>query len=289
MAGNQVYDIVTEKILALLDKGVVPWRKPWRGGNAGLPMNLISKKAYRGVNVFLLAWQGYPSRYWLTFNQAKAKGGTVRKGEKGSVVVFWKWLKSEKDENGKVVKGGFPMLRYYTVFNVAQCDGIEDPDAKPAEPVKEFIPIDAARAIVENMPNRPPIEHNEQRAYYDPKADKVNLPKPETFTPAEEYYAAAFHELGHATGHESRLGRCGKERSLDSYAKEELVAEMTAAYLCAEASIDAQIIDNAAAYIDTWRKRISEDPKLVVVAAQQGQKAADFILNRMPEEKAEEE
>jgi antirestriction protein ArdC len=288
MAGTKVYEIVTEKILALLDKGMVPWRKPWKGGAEGVPANLVSKKPYRGINTLLLGFQGYASRYWLTFNQAKAKGGNVKKGEKGSMVVFWKITADEKDAAGEVTRKGFPILRYYTVFNVSQCEGIADPDAAKEQAPAEFTPIESARRIVAGMPHAPEIRHDQQQAYYNVTKDFINLPKPETFTPAEEYYAAAFHDMTHATGHDTRLARCLQDRGLDAYAREELVAEMGAAFLCAEAGIDAAMIENAAAYIQSWRKRISEDPKLVVVAAQQAQKAADYILGRTKEEKAEE-
>jgi len=279
-----VAEIVTEKILAMLDKGTIPWRKPWSGGGCRMPCNLIAGKAYRGINMLLLSMLDKPSRHWLTFNQAKAKGGTVRKGEKGAMVVFFKMVEGNKADAAGNAKR-FPMMRYYTVFNLSQCDGIEDPDAKAIE-VRDFTPIEAARRIMEGMPTCPPIVHEEQKAVYRTLTDTINLPRPETFTKGEEYYCAAFHEQGHATGHKSRL-----DRNLlgdgEDYAREELIAEMTAAFLCGEAGIDAATIENSAAYIDTWRKRISADPKLVTAAAQAGQKAADYIMGKLAKVEAE--
>lgn len=280
-----VHEIITEKILALLDKGTVPWRKPWATGGFGLPMNYVSRKEYRGINVLMLSMQGYASRYWLTFKQAQTAGGTVKKGEKGSMCIFWKMLEGkEKGENGKGKQ--IPLMRYYTVFNLSQCEGIADPDAATAEPVKTFQPIDAAKAIVDGMPNRPPITHNEPKAYYSPSEDRVNMPKPESFGQPEEYYSTVYRELVHSTLHKSRLDRTDKQDGHD-YAREELVGEMGAAMLCGEAGIDGKTLENSAAYIQTWRKRISDDPKLVIVAAQQGQKAADYITGRL-QPKAEE-
>lgn len=266
---NKVYEIVTEKILEQLEKGTVPWHKPWAGG--GLPMNLKSKKAYRGINVFILAMQARASRYWVTFNQAKGMKGKVKKGEKSTTVVFWKRLKVEDKETGesKII----PMLRYFRVFNLDQCEGIADPDEHED---REHTPIEAAQQIVDNMPNAPEITHEEQRAFYSRQSDKVNMPNPETFIGDEEYYSTLFHELTHSTGHENRLDRNnGKGR--ECYAQEELVAEMGAAFLSGVAGIESKTLDNSVAYIETWCKRIKDDPRLVVMAGAQAQKASDHI------------
>ena len=282
-----VYEMVTDRILEALENGTVPWRKPWRGGTAaGSPVNLKSKKAYRGINVFVLHLQGFSSRYWATFKQAKDLGGKVRKGSKGTPVVFWKWIdkKGKDDDGNEIVLDRYPILRYYTVFNLDQIDGIDDPDAKAADdtPAK-FNPIEAAEKIVDEMPNRPEITHNEPRAYYRPSTDTVNMPKPELFDVPAEYYSTIFHELTHSTGHESRLNRDGITKLAafgdDNYSQEELVAEMGAAFLCGHAGIENETIDNSAAYIDGWRKKLSTDKKLVVYAAAQAQKAADYILD----------
>lgn len=279
---NKVYDIITERIIAILQKGTVPWHKPWvAGGAMALPKNLQSGKPYRGVNIFLLHSMEFSSPYWLTFNQALERGGNVRKGEKSTPVVFWKWL--EPDE-ASPDKKKVPMLRYYSVFNVEQCDGIEYP--KPEAKTFEFTPVESAEKIVESMPQRPEITYGGSSAAYSPTLDIVRMPNREQFEKPEEFYDTLFHELTHATGHESRLNRSGvadknehNRFGTDPYAKEELVAEMGAAFLCANAGIVERTLDNSAAYISNWLERLKNDTKLVVHAAAQAQKAADFILN----------
>ncbi len=278
-----IYAEVTSKIVAMLETGVVPWRSPILGRNtAGHPRNVESQKPYRGVNVFLLAFmayaKGYGSSYWLTFNQAKAKGGSVKKGEKSSMVVFWKQYETKDKETGDEKK--IPVLRYYNVFNVEQCDGIPAPDVTPYEP-SVFTPIEEAEHLAEGYAKGPAIEHGGQQACYLPLADSVRLPEPTRFASTEEYYATLFHELAHSTGHSSRL-----DRGLDSnpqpfgspdYGKEELVAEMAAAFLCGHVGIQPTVIENQAAYIGGWLKQLKLDKKLIIAAAGAGQKAADWI------------
>jgi antirestriction protein ArdC len=228
----------------------------------------------------VLALSGYSSRYWLTFNQAKKKGGSVRKGEKGTPVVFWKWLEKEAEdpETGEKTTDRIPLLRYYTVFNLEQTHGVEDSELaeKP-----EISPIDAAQAIISNMPRRPSMVPG--RPAYNAKADIVSLPTFERFDRAEDFYSTAFHELAHSTGHGSRLGRKEEVEATffgdPDYSKEELVAEMTAAYLSNEAGITTQTLENSAAYIKGWLEVFSGDRKMLVCAAAAAQKAADFILN----------
>jgi len=171
--GKDVYSIVTEKILDLLDKGEIPWKKPWRGGSAGIPKNAINKKAYRGINTFLLTVtansKGYDSPYWLTYKQAQSLGGNVKSGEKSSIVVFWKCLEIEKiDETGEKHKDKIPLLRYYNVFNADQCENINlaNPE-KPKEKPLNFNPIDSCESIIGNFKDCPPIYHDGGgQAYY---------------------------------------------------------------------------------------------------------------------------
>jgi len=277
-----VYEIITNKICDMLDKGTVPWRKPWTGSNGDLPRSLESGKTYRGINLFLLACADFESSYWLTFNQAKAKGGMVRKGEKGTPIVFFNWSEKERtNAEGETVKVKTPFLRYYTVFNLDQIDGIEAPDTEQKE--FTFNPIKEAEKIVHNMPNRPQITHNMQKAFYRPSIDLVNMPKATSFAETAEYYSTLFHELTHSTGHESRLDRQGIAEIAafgdDVYSREELVAEFGAAFLCGHSGIDPATIENSAAYIKGWSKKLRNEPRLLVTAAAQGQKAADYILN----------
>ncbi len=283
---NTIYEMITERVITLLKQGTIPWRKPWSGGSSSdMPINLKSKREYRGINVFLLACMGYSSRYWLSYKQAKEKGGQVRKGEKGTPVIFWKRYETKDRKTGEDVV--LPVLRYYTVFNLDQVDGLEAPDAP--EPVShDFRSIEEAERIIRDMPKRPEIQHAEPRAFYRPSTDTVNLPRPELFPEPEEYYSTAFHELTHATGHESRLNRRPSSEIRHfgdkEYSQEELVAEMGSAFLCAQARIEQITLENSAAYIGNWLQVLKADVKMVVIAAAQAQKAADYILDRKFEE-----
>lgn len=271
------YEIVTESIVKQLESGVAPWRKPWR---VGMPANLVSKKEYRGINVFLLAFQGYGSRYWLTYRQTQVLSGNVKKGERGTKVVFWKIdeYRKENAETGEAKDRKSILLRYYTVFNLDQCEGIKCPEAVPT-----IHSIDQCESIVKGMPN-PPRLAQEAQACYRPSIDTVGMPARSAFNSAEEYYSTFFHELTHSTGHPSRLGREGIMKhnpfGSEDYSKEELVAEMGAAMLCGVAGIESRTLGNSAAYLQSWISRLKSDSRLVVSAASQAQKAADFILGR---------
>lgn len=277
-----VHQIITDRIIELLKKGTVPWQQPWHGGDQ-LPRNLVSKKPYRGVNVFLLHSMSYQSPFWLTYKQAEELGGNVKHGEHATPVVFWKRLEVTEDDG---TKKQIPMLRYYSVFNALQCEGIEKHLPQLPTATTKHDPIPEAQAVVDAMPKRPDIRHGQGKAYYSPALDYVGMPAKETFNSPEGYYDTLFHELTHSTGHESRLARkgvSGTEGTWGSfgsnlYAKEELVAEMGAAFLCGHVGIVDRTIDNSAAYIASWLQRLSDDPKLVVNAAAQAQKASDFIL-----------
>jgi antirestriction protein ArdC len=271
---SHVYAIVTERIMQKLEQGVVPWHKPWE---QGIPRNLVSGKPYRGVNVFLTASAGFPSPYWLSFKQCKELHGSVKAGEKGTPVIFWKWLEVDDTESEGDTKQ-IPLLRYYTVFNLEQCIGIKAP-AERKRPA--FQPLAQCEHIVANMPQRSSVRHGEPRAYYQPLADTVNMPKPELFDGPEEYYSTLFHELTHSTGHRSRLHRKGLDElapfGSPAYSKEELVAEMGAAFLCGASGIDSKTVDNSAAYIASWLRVLGNDKQMVVLAAAQAQRSADFI------------
>lgn len=279
---NKVYEIVTQKILESLENGEIPWHKPWKTAyNVRFPHNLVSKKGYRGINVFLLAFAPFDSPYWLTYNQCKKLGGQVRKGEKSRLVIFWKIYDKDvvADDGSTEIQKRF-ILRYYNVFNTEQCEDLDLSKVQNDINQIEFDPIEECEAIVENMPNRPIIKHDTQKAYYSPVDDYVNMPKPESFESKEAYYAAMFHELSHSTLHKDRLNREAENTKEDhSYSKEELVAEMTSAMLCGVAGIESEIIDNSAAYINNWSKAFKDNVKLVVEAAQKAQKAADYILD----------
>ena len=282
----KIYDIINSRIIELLQQGTVPWRKTWHV-ETNSPKNLVSKKEYRGINIFMLACMPYNSPFWLTFKQASDKGGHVRKGEKSTPVIFWKWLDKkdvgDDDAETATVNGKIPMLRYYSVFNLEQTEGIPSPPTTETI-INTFNPIERAEQIIAGMPYRPEIKHGGNSAAYSPMLDYVKLPVPEAFESPEEYYSTAFHELIHSTGHTSRVGRKGiLEPSYfgsHEYSKEELVAEMGAAFLCGHSGIEQRTIENSAAYIQGWLKALKNDKTLIVQAAAQGQKAADFILNR---------
>lgn len=274
---RDVYQDVTDTILEALEAGTIPWRKPW--ATAGLQRNAVTGRPYTSINQLLLQLSEYGDPRWTTFKGAKQLGGSVRKGEKGRRVVFFKQLQvDDRDKPGE--KKTIPMLRQYTVFNVAQCDGLE------LEPLEvrdlEHEPIEAAQALLEGYSDSPAIAHGGDRAYYAPREDRIQLPEPGRFEDAESYYATAFHESVHSTGHESRLDRGLSERvapfgSAD-YSREELVAEFGAAFLSAEAGISPATLPQSAGYIDHWMCVLRADSKAAVWAAGRAQRAADYIL-----------
>jgi antirestriction protein ArdC len=281
---SNVYQIITEQIIRQLEQGVAPWRKPWR---AELPLNLISGKPYRGLNVFLLASQGYASRYWLTLNQANKLGGRVKKGEHSTLVMFWHIGEERKvrSADGSERKQTPFLLRYYRVFNVCQTEGIAD--KLGLGNYSSRVPsLEQCESIVFSMPNRPAIEKSD-RAWYRPSADKVGMPGRELFHSSEDYYSTLFHELTHSTGHASRIGREGIEQlngfGSESYSREELIAEMGAAMLCGFAGISPHTLENSAAYLQSWLRVLKSDSRMVVMAASAAQKAADYILGKRPE------
>ena len=286
----KTYDVINSKIMELLESGTVPWRKTWNA-TSNHPKNLVSKKEYRGINIFMLACMSYSSPYWMTFKQASEKGGHVKKGEKSTPVIFWKWL-DKKDVGGDdaetvTVNGKIPMLRYYSVFNLEQIEGIPSPPTTETI-INTFNPIERAEQIIAGMPYRPEIKHGGNSASYSPMLDYVKLPVPEAFESPEEYYSTAFHELIHSTGHTSRVGRKGiLEPSYfgsHEYSKEELVAEMGASFLSGIVGIEQKILENSAAYIHGWLKALKNDKKLLIMAAAQAQKGADYILRKKGEE-----
>lgn len=279
-----VYTLVTEKVMALLAEGTAPWRQTWRGSE--LPSNLVSGKPYRGINLLLLSMNRFASPYWLTFNQAQQLGGHIKKGAKSELVVFWKFFDKASDDADDAGHANTqrrpPLLRYYCVFNAEQTEGLERHLPQP-EAANPFTPLEQAAEIIAAMPQRPAIYHHQQLAYYAPQRDYINLPRPETFALAEHYYAVAFHELTHATGHETRLHRPGVAGTQlaafgsPDYSREELIAEMGSAFLCATAGI-ANTLENSAAYLQGWLVALQGDSRLIVTAASAAQKAADFIL-----------
>lgn len=275
---NKVYEYVTNAIVEKLEQGVIPWQRPWKSLTSnGLPISWVTKKAYRGINTFLLE-----SGEYLTFKQIQAQGGNVKRGEKGHMVVFYRMMESTREVDGEEESRSFPFLRYYTVFEVAQCEGIERKCPVEVTDDLEIVPIEKAEAIKKGYKNAPSIRHIGNSACYRPATDEIRMPKKASFFSMEEYYSTLFHEMGHSTGHATRLAREGITHTsgmrTDSYAKEELVAEMTAAMLSGIAGIELKVIDNSASYIESWMRRLKADPSLIVKTASLAQKASDLIL-----------
>lgn len=284
---RDIYQEITNRIVERLEAGdLPPWRQPIKSsGGDPFPKNLTTGKTYRGINVWLLgltAWlEGYDSNEWATFRQCRDRGGQVRKGERGTLVTFWKEYTKEDPITREETT--LPVLKHYTVFNAEQIDGIESSDTQAAEiDVEPFIPIEQAQAILDGYAGCPPIEHRGNRAAYLPLEDKIVIAPPTGFVSPEEYYGTLYHEGVHASGHSSRLDR-GIDTDLapfgsPDYSKEELVAEMGSAYLCAFGGISPPTIEQSAAYLAGWLSKLKQDKKLLVQAAGQAQKAADHIL-----------
>ena len=285
---NTVYEIITDRIIKQLEVGTIPWRQSWKGGK---PRNGASMKDYNGINTFLLSMMGYNNPHWFTFKQVNDMGGRIKKGEKGSVVIFWKVFTPagvRDDPNkkpGEISSNDLEehrVLRYYHVFNYEQTEGLNA--EKYGIKLSAFNQIQAAESIINEYPAAPKIQHKEQRAWYAPVTDIVNMPAPESFVKPEFYYKTLFHELIHSTGHESRLNRVLKGntgyRNAD-YSKEELIAEMGASFLSGRAGMfEHDQLEESAAYIAGWLKTLHNDKSLVVKAASQAQRATDYITTQ---------
>lgn len=305
---SKVAEIVTEQIIEALDRGVVPWRRPWSTRGQDIARNAWGK-AYRGVNVWLLAGSRmaneFNSNTWLTFNQVAAQGGTVLPGSKSTLVVFWKsGVSKDLDEKtGKPKK--FFMLRYFRVFNLDQTHDVKltasqqrAEDARVTSESTILNPIEDAEAIVGSYfvrDDAPRLTEGSDRASYLPIDDIIVVPARDQYESndevAPEFYSTLFHEIGHSTGHAKRLNREGVANfdhfGTGQYAAEELVAEFTSAFLCAEAGID-NTIANSAAYIANWKSRLQDDPNLIIAASGKAQKALDYVLGVDPSAQQED-
>lgn len=288
---RDVFAEISNAIAAKLEQGVRPWAKPWKDGLSprfDIPHNALSGRAYRGANVFYLMLlqeaYGYESAAWLTFKQALELGGNVRKGEKGALIFFWHFGAKTDKETGEEVKT--VTVRSYVVFNVAQTEGVK----MPKRDVETLTPAER-NANAESMitATGAKMRYGGDRAFYSPSVDCVTVPIAEAFASPDDYYGTVFHELGHWTGHESRLKReFGKRFGDDAYAFEELVAELTAAFVCGANGFASVARDDHVAYIHSWARRIKDDPKAFIKAASEAQKAADYIMKGASEESESE-
>jgi antirestriction protein ArdC len=277
---RDIYEAITERFIEQLKRGTVPWQKPWFA-----VQNIVSRKPYRGINALLLGSTDYRSPFWISFKQALDLGGHVKKGEKSTPVIYYKILE-KRDETGNMVvredgrPARIPFVRWANVFNLDQTEGIQAPAIATRENVIQ--PNEKAAAIVQNA-RLCPIHHVGFAALYSPKDDVIRIPAATTFHSQEDYYHTLYHEMTHATGHGSRLDREGITQQAkfgsDRYSKEELVAELGAAFLSNEADIlDSVRFENSAAYLASWIQKLESDPRMIVSAASQAQRSSDFIM-----------
>jgi antirestriction protein ArdC len=283
----ELQDHITGLIIKELESGSVPWHKGWNSHGL-MASNLISRKAYQGINALVLSIVGsaYSSPYWLTYKQAQQLGGSVKLGEKGTHITYYSKV-TKKDKDTEEVVGSFALLKGYVVFNADQCEGITVPTIEKHEPV-EIIP--ALDSILSSYKNGPEIFYKEQdRAYYSPSADTITLPSLAQFESAQEHAYTLAHELTHSTGHESRCDRWAKPEDkpsqfgCESYAKEELVAEIGACLLLTMAGAEIDI-KNSGAYIKSWLSALRDDRTLIFSAAAKASAAATLILGEVKEE-----
>lgn len=284
-----IYAEVTDRIIRQMEEGQIPWQKPWTGMASGA-RNWENQKPYSLINQFLLGGDGE----WLTMRQIQKANGHLKKGSKASMVVFWKTFQAEDKDSkgqpkvgtdGKIKMKTVPVLRYYNVFNLKDCEGIESKSI-PLQNYNE--PIEAADKVFTGYIQRSGVGFRRvvgDRAYYSPDDDRITLPMWEQFVSAEEYYSTAFHEAVHSTGHKTRLDRLNTTAAFGSetYSKEELVAEIGSAACMTKLGLE-QTIKNSAAYIQGWLKALKNDKRLIVSAAGKADKAVRMIFGEATED-----
>ncbi|AKG68254.1 DNA primase [Serratia fonticola] len=302
-----LFQVVTDKIIAVLEKGTSPWRKPWRtvaGGMSGLPANAITGRAYSGINVLLLwidaADKGFTSHRWLTFKQAQDAGGNVRKGEKSTLVTLFKPFEKKEtdeqgrpmfDEQGNAVVSQRNFMTSFHLFNVEQCENLpeklltpvsvagdteETPEQHDIERIQRAEQVVACSGV-------PVVHRHQDQAFYSPRADRITVPEAVQFNSPADYYSTLLHELVHSTGHISRLAREGITSSSRRfgepvYAFEELVAEIGSAFLCAEVGIQGDVQHES--YIASWLKALKEDKKVIFQASRFAREAFEYLILR---------
>lgn len=288
------YEVITKKLIEMIEeKKVLPWQIPWKvNGDEYNTKNYKTKHAYRGVNAFLtqlaVYCYGYTSPFFVTFNQASDLGGQVKKGSKGLPVIFWNFIKkTEVNTKGETEEVSIPIAKYYTVFNIDQIEGVDWKVEKKKDSV-EHEPIKTCEKVLKNKSKKPKIVYGGNRACYSPELDNIRIPSQKQFDEIENFYSTLFHELVHATGHKNRLNRSTVTElcpfGSTNYGKEELVAEMGAAFLCGHCGIENSTIDSSAAYLQSWLTTIKKTPKLLIEASGAAQKAVDYLLDLKHEE-----
>lgn len=292
---SELQEKVTNEIVALLEAGTVAWHKPWT--SYGIPQNAFTQRNYDGFNAFYLnlitLTKNYPTPYFMTFKQASEKGGNVRKGERGYQVVFWKIQSIKKvsttdettgEENDTFYKKFTPFV--WTVFNIDQIEGLNIELKAPQRANNEI--LENCQFIIDDMPNKPTLRHGGNQAYYSPFADTVQMPELADFESSAAYYGTLFHEFVHCTGHAKRLSRFAENETParfgnEVYSKEELVAELGAAFLCAHTGLINNTIEGSAAYIKGWLKALKNNKTLIFTAANKASKAANYIIGHTPD------
>lgn len=290
-----VYERVTSQIVNAIEQGVGNWRMPWHtsGRYAFSPINVTSKKPYRGINTLCL-WaaaqaKGYERGEWATYQQWQERAAQVRKGEKATTVVFWKFANSSaesQDDHEEHAVGGSRLLftRGYSVFNVAQVDGYT-PKPDPDAPIEQR--IEQAEQFFRRIPAR--VAHQGNRAFYSPADDSITLPPFAAFFTPVDYYSTRAHESGHWTSHSSRCNReLGKRFGDTAYSVEELIAELTAAFVCAHLGLSSEPREDHAQYIASWLKVLRADKRAIFTAASKAQQAADYLIGQAGQPKTAE-
>lgn len=285
-----LYEEITSRIIAELEAGRLPWVQPWGTASAaiGMPFNAVSERRYSGINILTL-WnaviaRGFSAHGFLTFRQAAALGGSVRRGERGTAIVYSHRV-GARDQGGdgeggysggeRKGGGGFSFLKQFTVFSVDQCEDLPDRLLRPAQPIPDGLILPEAEKLI--AATGADVRIGGVSAYYSPRHDFVAVPRPDDFFEPINWHRTAFHELGHWTGHESRLGRDQTGRfGSKPYGHEELIAEMTGAFVCAALGIAPTV--RHADYIGSWLEIIREDQRAILRAASAASKAADYLL-----------
>lgn len=289
MASNDTYAAITGKIVGLIESDqVAPWQRSWNLRDQA-PVSMSSRKRYRGINTWILLSSPYSSRWWGTFKQIAALGGQVRKGEKSTVVVFWKQIEVD-DPTAKSGKKRIPYLRTFNVFNAEQADGLPEKFTEPPKAAPQTPQYPEAHAAYTAYVSRSGIKEAVGNPAYSPFLDTIYMPGAGEFDGEAEYLGTAFHEAGHSTGAKGRLDRdLANVFGSHGYSREELVAEFTAAMLSAHFGFtNDRLAENQAAYLKSWVKALQDDPQMLVWAAGRAEKAADHILGTAQDETPEE-
>jgi antirestriction protein ArdC len=279
-----LYQEITDKIIGQIEGGILPWVQPWAGGPAlSMPVNATTHRGYSGINILLL-WdalfqRGYDRNRWLTFKQALSVGGNVRKAERGTTVVFADRFTPKGEQEAPSGKDGearsIPFLKRFTVFNIAQCEGLPADMTATLAPVSHRFPIESAELLIQTTGAQ--FQRGGEQAYYHTGGDYIRVPEQDSFYEPINFYRTALHELTHWTGAKHRLDRDYSKRFGDeAYAREELVAEMGSAFLCATLGIVPTV--RHADYIGNWLAVLKNDSRAIITAASHASKAADFLL-----------